>query len=81
MLSSVLLSKPPENTRKPYVKPAIFTFKVTNKNAKKRCEICSKLKIITLNMFYTFFVVVYIIKYKQVNVYWAQFICVTICSD
>ena len=56
----------------------IFTFKVTNRDTRKMCEICSKLKIKTpeLLIYYsTPFSSVSIVEFEQVNVSWVLFFC------
>ena len=56
----------------------IFMFKVTNRDTRKMCEICSKLKIKTpeLLIYYSApFSSVSIVEFEQVNVSWVLFFC------
>ena len=45
----------------------IYLFKANNRNARKRCEICSKL---TIKTHFTPFSSVFIADFEQVNISW-----------
>ena len=54
----------------------IYLFKVNNINSTKRCEICDVndvflvFLLLTLNIFYTHFCIIYIVDFEQINVNW-----------
>ena len=47
-----------------------FSFKVNNKNTRKRCEICSKITIKTLERHHRLHSGVFIVNFEQINVSW-----------
>ena len=79
-ISFCFLKKLYKQVLRPY--PAnIYLFKASNRNTRKRCEICSKLTLktperrywlllLTLNIFHTFFLVFFFVNFEQVNFSW-----------
>ena len=79
-ISFCFLKKLYKQVLRPY--PAnIYFFKASNRNTRKRCEICLKLTLksperrywlllLTLNIFHTFFLVFFFVNFEQVNFSW-----------
>ena len=63
----------------------IRLFKVNGRNTRKRCEICSKLTIKTVERCSGVFIVdfenIAIVNYKQISVCWAILSCVNITTQ